>query len=91
MTELLLRARPTTVIARQVTLDTRDQIIRWINDNGGHSFPFGTRGLTWVRKGGGIIDAKLGDWVVLDGSEFSVVPDDTLYRMYDRVVPVVSE
>lgn len=91
-TPRLLRTRPTVVEAIRVTPETRDAIVRWINETAS-AWPYGTRGVTWVAPDvGGIADAFVGDWVVKTAfGEFIKVPDSQLFARYEMVVTVVAE
>lgn len=81
---LILRTRPTTVEARQVTTETRDEVIQWIAKDT-TAWPYGTRGITWVdTEVGGIADAFIGDWVVKTAfGEIVRVPDSVMFARYE--------
>lgn len=93
MTPLLLRSRPATVEAYQVSPKNRDEVIRWMAAGGANVWPYGTRGVTWVDpEVGGIADAFPDDWIVKNAAgDFKRVLDAKLASQFDRLNPAVSE
>ena len=85
---LILRTRPTTVEAKQITDDNRDEVARWC---GGWAFGYDV--VRWFsRDSGTVLDAQVGDWIVRSAfGHFVRVSDDTLLSVYDRINPAVSE
>lgn len=89
MTEtLILRTRPTTVEAKRLTEDNREEIARWCG-----GWTFGVTFVRWFsRDSGSVLEAKVGDWVVRSAfGHFVRVSDDALLGTYDRVTPAVAE
>lgn len=89
--ELLMRSRPTVVEAKRVTVENRDAIIAWINQDG-HAWPYGTKGVTWHDAEQGIHDAFVGEWIVkTPWGEYQKVSDAVLFARFESVVAAVSE
>lgn len=85
---LILRTRPSTVEAKRLTEDNREELARW---SGG--WPYGMSHIRWFsRDTGTVLEAEVGDWVVRSAfGHFVKVSDDALFGTYDRVLPAVAE
>jgi hypothetical protein len=85
---LILRTRPTTVEARQLTEGNRETLARWVGGwNYGMSF------IRWFdRDTGRVVEAQLGDWIVKTAfGHYKPVPDRVIFSEYDRVNSAVAE
>ena len=87
---LILRTRPSTVEARQVTADqdARRELALWV---GGWTY-----GMTHVRwynaQRGQVVSAGIGEWIVRGPfGEHEPVSDSALFAQYERVLPEVAE
>lgn len=88
--QLLLRARPTVVVARRITKENRADVIQWLNEEVS-AWTYGTQGITW-HQDDAMHDAFLGDWIVRNPwGEYHQVSDAVLFARFEAVVPVVSE
>lgn len=87
---LLLRQRPTTVQAKRITADSRDDVLDWMKADVS-AWPYGLTGITWWQDGE-IHNAVLGEWVVLNPwGEYRRVSDAALFARYESVVAGVHE
>jgi hypothetical protein len=88
--QLLLRSRPTTVEAKRITAETREDVLAWLSQEVS-AWAYGMRGVTW-HQDGVMHDAFIGDWVVKNPwGEYHPVSDAALFSRYESVLPGVSE
>jgi hypothetical protein len=85
---LILRTRPTTVEAKLLTDDNREQLARWCG-----GWTYGMKFVRWFSRDSGVVlEAEVGDWIVRSAfGHYVRVSDQTIFAEYDRVHPVVSE
>lgn len=89
MTEtLVLRTRPTTVEAKRLTEDNREELARWCG-----GWTYGVHHVRWLsRDSNTVLTAEVGDWIIRSAfGHYVRVSDSALFAEYDRVSSVVSE
>jgi len=85
---LVLRTRPTTVEARRLTEDNREELARWVS-----GWTYGVSEVRWLdRDNGTVVGVGVGDWIVRTAfGEHKPVKDSVIFSRYESVLPVVSE
>jgi len=85
---LVLRTRPTTVEAKQLTADNREELARWVS-----GWTYGVGEVRWFdRDHGRVVGIGVGDWAVRTAfGEFQPVKDSVLFTRYESVLPTVTE
>lgn len=91
MTEtIILRTRPTTVEARQLTRDpdNREELSRWVG-----GWTYGMSMIRWFdSESGRVMEAQFDDWLIKTAfGHYKPVPDRVLLSQFDRITTVVSE
>lgn len=88
---IMLRTRPMTVEAAQVTAENLTDVAWWCQGRVVHHMHSTEIGLYHTPTD--LFDtAKVGDWIVRDQyNDFLVVPEKEIVARYDRLIPVVSE
>lgn len=85
---VILRTRPTTVEAKQLTEDNREELARWVG-----GWTYAMHEVRWFDSDTGqVVPAAVGDWIVRTAfGHHKRVSDATLLSQYDRVLPAVAE
>jgi hypothetical protein len=85
---LILRTRPTTVEARQLSNENQTTLARWVG-----GWTHGVRQVRWFDKDTGhVLTADTGDWIVKTAfGHYKPVTDALIFSQYDRVTPAVAE
>lgn len=85
---LILRTRPTTVEAKRLTEDNREELARWVS-----GWTYGMLHVRWLdRDTHHVVSAAVDDWIIKTAfGHYKPISDSAIFSQYDRVTAVVAE